>query len=190
MMNKRSSRRLARWALVPAVLMGFGAVVRADPSDRPAPALVADHAPMAQQHVSDIVKPYLAAQKLLADDKLDGLAAELKKVKSAAAMLAEHAGGKLKTQAAAVVKAAEAEPKDLKQAREAFKPLSTAVIALVQTVPPSADAAPTLYEASCAMAKANWLQGTKEIVNPYMGKEMLTCGEVVKKVEPSPGGKK
>jgi hypothetical protein len=28
------------------------------------------------------------------------------------------------------------------------------------------------------MVKASWLQTEKNITNPYMGKEMLTCGEL------------
>ncbi len=39
------------------------------------------------------------------------------------------------------------------------------------------------------MAKANWLQSTKEINNPYMGQEMLKCGSVERKIEPAAGGK-
>jgi len=28
------------------------------------------------------------------------------------------------------------------------------------------------------MAQADWVQGTPEVANPYLGKEMLACGEV------------
>jgi hypothetical protein len=138
-----------------------------------------------QAHVDAVVKSYLAVQKSLAGDKVDGVGAELAKIRDAAATLAKNsADAKVKEQGQAVAKAAEGEAKDLTKTREAFKGLSSAVIALVQTVPPSADASPALYEASCPMAKAHWLQPSKEIVNPYMGKEMLGCGEVEKKIEP------
>lgn len=140
----------------------------------------------AQSQVDAVAKSYLAVQTQLAADKADGVPAELKKLHDAAAALAEKAADdKVKAGATAVAKASEAPAKDLKQAREAFKPLSAAVIALVQLAPPTADASPALYQATCPMAKANWLQGTKEVVNPYMGAEMLACGEVQKKIEPA-----
>ncbi|MGA2174754.1 MAG: hypothetical protein ABSH38_07205 [Verrucomicrobiota bacterium] len=34
------------------------------------------------------------------------------------------------------------------------------------------------HEASCPMAEASWLQMSKDIRNPYMGKEMADCGEL------------
>jgi len=34
----------------------------------------------------------------------------------------------------------------------------------------------TYHEAYCPMVKASWLQASKDINNPYMGKSMLTCG--------------
>ena len=28
------------------------------------------------------------------------------------------------------------------------------------------------------MAQADWVQSTRAVTNPYLGKDMLTCGEV------------
>ena len=36
-----------------------------------------------------------------------------------------------------------------------------------------------VYVVFCSMAKGSWLQTGKEIRNPYDGKKMLTCGEIV-----------
>jgi len=65
--------------------------------------------------------------------------------------------------------------KDLKAAREAFKPLSTSLIKYLadNKVPKG-----TYYEAYCPMVKASWLQPDKSVKNPYMGKSMLTCGTI------------
>ena len=40
----------------------------------------------------------------------------------------------------------------------------------------------------CVMVKADWLQQGDAIVNPYMGTEMLTCGDVTRKVAAPPEG--
>ena len=63
--------------------------------------------------------------------------------------------------------------KNIKAAREAFKPLSASVVKY------RADhkIKGPYREAYCPMAKASWLQTEKEIKNPYYGKEMLDCGD-------------
>jgi hypothetical protein len=144
-----------------------------------------DHVVTPQSQVDAVAKSYLAVQKLLAQDKTEGVAAELKKIQDAATKLGESGDEKVKTQAKAVAKQADVKFKDLKEARTAFKGLSSSVIALVKIMPPTSDVSPVLYEATCPMVRANWLQGTKEIVNPYMGSEMLDCGKVERKIEPT-----
>jgi hypothetical protein len=64
---------------------------------------------------------------------------------------------------------------DLKAAREAFKPLSKS---LIKYLADNKAGVGTYHEAYCPMVKASWLQTGKEIKNPYMGKEMPTCGEL------------
>lgn len=139
----------------------------------------------AQDRVDTIVKSYLAVQQLLAKDEFKGVTDELTKIRSAATALSDASDAKVKEQAKAIEKHADVKVKDLKAAREMFKPLSSAVIALAQTMPPAATVAPELYEASCGMAKANWMQASKEITNPYMGKQMLDCGEIERKIAPA-----
>ncbi len=36
----------------------------------------------------------------------------------------------------------------------------------------------TVYESYCPMKKMSWISHNSEILNPYYGKEMLTCGSV------------
>ncbi len=136
----------------------------------------------AQGQIDSIVKSYLVVQKALAADKTDGVSDELVKIHTAATALTESSDAKIKEQAKELVAHSDVKVKDLKGARATFKPLSTDVIALVQVMPPSAEIAPELYEVNCPMAKANWLQPSKDVANPYMGSQMLDCGKVEKKI--------
>ncbi|HVS52452.1 MAG TPA: efflux RND transporter periplasmic adaptor subunit [Opitutaceae bacterium] len=61
---------------------------------------------------------------------------------------------------------------DLKTARAAFGPLSTAVSNLVLT-----GSATGLHVFECSMVKARWVQRDAGTKNPFYGEKMLTCGE-------------
>lgn len=67
---------------------------------------------------------------------------------------------------------------NLKHQREHFETLSQDVYDLVKTF----GAGQQLYYDHCPMYNENkgaaWISETKEITNPYLGKEMLTCGVV------------
>lgn len=138
----------------------------------------------AQQHIDRLAKAYLAAQKLLADDKLEGVADQMTTIQKQAKALASE--DKLKTKAQTVADATGPEPKTLDEARTGFKKLSTAVAALLKDAPPTAAVAPALYDVYCPMAKADWLQASKEVSNPYMGKQMSTCGKVKETIKATP----
>jgi Protein of unknown function (DUF3347) len=117
-----------------------------------------------------IVASYLEIQTALASDKMDG-------VKPAAAAIAKEAarmgaaGEKIQKAAAAIGSAA-----DLKAAREAFGPLSDAVIAAAK-----ADDWKDLSGLKlgyCPMVGKSWIQKKGQVSNPYYGSAMLTCGEL------------
>ena len=128
-------------------------------------------------HASDamkaIVGSYLEIQGRLAVDKVDG-------IKPAARAIGEQAA-RMGAEGAAIVKAAKSveDAADLKTAREAFGPLSDAVIA-AGTAEGWKDL-PDLRVAYCPMVKKSWLQKDDAIKNPYYGSGMLTCGEIKKK---------
>ncbi len=61
--------------------------------------------------------------------------------------------------------------KSLEAARAGFKAVSAAVIPLAKD---SGDH----YIMTCPMAGADWLQTSKDVANPYMGKAMLQCGGI------------
>ena len=72
---------------------------------------------------------------------------------------------------------------NIKHQREHFDILSKDMYDLVKAF----GAGQTLYQDSCPMYNnkkgATWLSETKEIKNPYMGKEMATCGEVKEEIK-------
>ena len=115
-----------------------------------------------------MIEAYLRIQRALATDTLDGV------LESAAALATETA--KIGS-AAATIKVADnpfAEVEDLAAAREAFGPLSDAIIAYVGSAMP--DGVTVAY---CPMARKSWLQRGRTIQNPYYGKAMAECGRLV-----------
>jgi hypothetical protein len=121
--------------------------------------------------VKSVLDNYLAIQKELTRDSIKGIDEHANAIAKAVngddmKMLPSDVA----TQAQALAKA-----KDLKAAREAFKPLSAS---LVKYLADSKAGKGTYHEAYCPMAKASWVQTEKEVRNPYYGKSMLDCGEL------------
>ena len=152
-----AARCLAVLAMAAASLTGFAA------DDK----MMSDSALM--EPVKSVYDHYLAIQKELAKDSL-------KSVEEHATAIAKAVqGDSMKMLPAEVAKQAEAlaKAKDLKGARDAFKPLSASLVKYLA----DHKAGKGVYrEAHCPMAKASWLQTEKEIRNPYYGKSMLDCG--------------
>jgi Protein of unknown function (DUF3347) len=122
------------------------------------------------QPVKSVLDHYLMIQTNLANDSIKGLDEHANAIAKAVR------GDDMKMLAPDVATQAEtlAKAKDLKAAREAFKPLSASLIKYLSDNKAGKD---TYHEAYCPMVKASWLQTDKSIKNPYMGKAMLTCGE-------------
>jgi len=121
--------------------------------------------------VKSVYDHYLKIQAELAKDSLKGVADNA----NAIAKAVRGDEMKMLPSDVAVQAGAVAQAKDLKAAREAFKPLSASLIKYLgdNKVPTG-----TYHEVYCPMAKASWLQKGKSVKNPYMGKEMLDCGEL------------
>ena len=70
---------------------------------------------------------------------------------------------------------------DIKALRDSFMGISNAMITIAETFNPIPY--PT-YVQHCPMADSNkgadWLSNGKEILNPYFGEAMLSCGETTK----------
>lgn len=127
--------------------------------------------PALMEPVKSVLTHYLTIQTNLAGDSVKGLNEHAKAIATAVK------GDTMKMLSPDVAKQAEtlAQAKDLKAAREAFKPLSAS---LVKYLADKKAGKGVYHEAYCPMADANWLQMGKDIRNPYYGKEMLTCGEL------------
>jgi uncharacterized protein DUF3347 len=122
------------------------------------------------QPVQAVFDSYITVKGALAQDSLKGVST------AASAMAKAIQGDSKQTLSPKVARQTQAlaNAKDLATARDAFKPLSDSLIQYVkdQKVP-----AGTYYVAYCPMAKASWLQTDKTIMNPYMGKGMIHCGQ-------------
>lgn len=125
--------------------------------------------PALMEPVKSVLDHYLMIQTELAKDSVKGLG------EHANAIAKGVKGDEMKMLSPDVAKQAEtlAKAKDIKAAREAFKPLSAS---LVKYLADNKAGKGTYHEAYCPMVKASWLQTSKDITNPYMGKSMLTCG--------------
>jgi hypothetical protein len=141
-----------------AALLGNSAVRAADE-----PALM--------EPVKSVLNHYLTIQTNLATDTLQGVAEQ------ATAIAGAVKADPMKMLSPDVAKQAEtlAQAKDLKAAREAFKPLSAS---LIKYLADKKAGKGVYHEVYCPMANASWLQLGKDVRNPYYGKAMLDCGEV------------
>ena len=150
-----------RWFLAVAVLTAPLVSFSAD--DKKMDALM--------EPVKSVLDHYLAIQKELAKDSIKGVD------EHATAIAKAVKGDDMKMLSPDVAKQAEtlAAARDIKQAREADKPLSAS---LIKYLADNKAGKGVYHEAYCPMVKASWLQTEKAIKNPYMGKAMLSCGEL------------
>ncbi len=123
------------------------------------------------QPVQSVFDNYIKIQGTLAQDSIEGISA----TSTAIARAVRSDSMKMLSPKIAEQADALAQAKDLESARAAFKALSESLIGYLKTqkVP-----AGSYYVAYCPMAKASWLQTDKTIVNPYMGKSMIHCGQI------------
>lgn len=118
---------------------------------------------LARENSSILLPLYERVATALSADDLAGAKAAARNL---AAEAATAQPGALADSATAVTRAG-----DLGQARTSFKALSAEAIALARHTK-------GYFILTCPMAQADWVQGTPEVANPYLGKEMLACGEV------------
>ncbi len=155
----------------------------------PLPAAAHDgHGEDAGTAFASVLHHYEALWQILADDSTDGLAEHAEGIREAADRVAADfsvdAAG-LKSDADAGEAAAFfsdiartalylGSTEDLATAREAFYEISKKLVRLNEER--DGERLKVVY---CAMAKKSWLQRQEEIVNPYHGRMMSGCGEIV-----------
>ena len=127
--------------------------------------------PALMEPVKSVLDHYLKIQTELAKDSINGVDEHANAIAKAVR------GDDMKMLSPEVANQAEklAQTKDLQAAREAFKPLSDS---LIKYLADNKAGAGIYHEAHCPMAKASWLQTGTDIRNPYLGKQMLSCGEL------------
>jgi len=130
--------------------------------------------PDAAQSVLD---HYLIIQGALARDSIKNVSA------NAQALAAAVRGDQTQTHAIAQHADILARASNLAKARDAFKPLSEALIGYLKA---NQVVAGTYYEVYCPIVKASWLQTSETVKNPYLGPRSATttwgwaCAGVVK----------
>ena len=137
------------------------------------PMLSAAENPALMEPVKSVYVEYIDIQTALAKDSLAGVS------ENATALAKAIQGDPMKMLPPEVARQAAnlARAKDLASARAALKPLSNSLIGYLaqKKVTPG-----PYYQAYCPMAKASWLQADRTLINnPYMGKSMATCGQIL-----------
>lgn len=110
---------------------------------------------------------YAALQKALTND--DAASAQKAAVELISALKDIPSSAKATKAAVAISKT-----EDIKVQRTSFATLSQELIKLFKANKPDNV---MIYIHYCPMKKAYWLSGSKEILNPYFGKKMPSCGK-------------
>jgi Cu(I)/Ag(I) efflux system membrane fusion protein len=131
--------------------------------------------------MAPVLVSYLKIQTALASDSMAGVPEAAHTIAAASAKvdlqgMPEKSVPHYEEMLAAIAKASEAlaAATHLEEARARFKDLSRPMVMWGTMSKPAG--VNVMY---CPMAKAKWLQDEGPVRNPYYGKSMLGCGEVV-----------
>jgi Cu(I)/Ag(I) efflux system membrane fusion protein len=140
-----------------------------------------------------VMASYLAVEKLLNLDKLDGVPAKVEELRNQVQAIAksgvqppDRVEMYRKDIAAVAGELSQFKTDNLGDARISFGKVSAALIAVLTEFPPPLEGA--VYVMNCPMwekSPANWLQASDAIANPFMGAKMSGCGDVVKTLQPA-----
>ncbi len=128
-----------------------------------------------------VLAEYLKIQEALATDTTEGIEGAVHAIQASTKSLhpghaagghADHYKNIPQDLLAACERFGDAE--DIGSIREAFKDLSKPVSMWVTMAKPEHTS--VMY---CSMEKAGWVQRGSKVANPYFGKSMASCGEVV-----------
>ncbi|MCC6661536.1 MAG: efflux RND transporter periplasmic adaptor subunit [Phycisphaerales bacterium] len=142
--------------------------------------------------VDKVTAEYLAIAEPFGEEKPDTPPANIDALLAAIDALAAKAGGadagRLAGEAREATLAMRGRATD--DQRTLFKRVSASIIAIADAMPPSDAVAAPLYVANCPMAKADWLQRSEELANPYYAEDMKECGSIVRRIGDKPAGGK
>lgn len=151
------------------------------PASAPAPAAAPELTLSAEESAAfqPMLADYEALRALLANDKLEGLAAAAAGLGGKAAELGsrvpEAAKPRLDRLAASARALEKASAESIKAARLAFGELSREVVGLLAAAPALRQGR-HVFECGMADGYQKWVQPGEELENPYMGQAMLACG--------------
>ena len=126
----------------------------------------------AADSLTAVLDPYFRIQSQLADDSNATTKADAQAVAKAAEALGA-AGQPIVAAASELASTA-----TLDAARDAFGKLSVAVLAYADTTKTAVGG--HVSKVYCPMVKKRWLQKGETVKNPYLGKEMQSCGTIEK----------
>jgi RND family efflux transporter MFP subunit len=156
-------------------------LAREAPSTPPGPG----SSPAPQAAVDALLGAYLETAAALAAAGDHAAPVDAEPLASASRDLREQAAGPAEPLATEISAAADAmKGAAIEQQRTAFRRLSGSMIALLDASPPSPTMRADLYIIHCPMLPGDWVQHGRDIVNPFFGPDMLTCGEVVRAIGP------
>lgn len=149
--------------------------------------------PAAEDHfdaaMGKVINSYLLIRQKLAQDSLEGVAAEAGKITHQAEtvekMHAKHpkhkgdAHERYELVKEAAGHAAHLSHGDITSVRKHFALLSPLVIKYVAEFGQPHNVSGELFNYHCPMYPGNWLQEDKNVGNPMYGKKMLKCGKLV-----------
>jgi len=130
--------------------------------------------------VEELIEPYLIMMEGLASDDLAGAQMGARTFQNLLKIDAAGGPDSLSKPIKAIIAT-----EDIATARSEFRKLTTPLAGLVENV--GIGGSEMIYLLNCPMAFDNeggeWLQSNRnEITNPYYGKDMHTCGSVVKQI--------
>ena len=130
--------------------------------------------------VGEVVAAYEVVRGRLAGDEVQGLAAAFGGLESAASgapaeFLSATAKDRMRRLQDAAARGAKLESDDLEGARTAFSEASEHLVAVIAS-DPSLGVGLHLFECPMVQGYPKWVQTSDSIGNPYLGKQMPSCG--------------
>lgn len=130
--------------------------------------------------IDEVVTAYEEARSQLANDQTDDLSAAFDRLQAAALAASEKDMPEVVTEhltkvGVAAAKGAQAEDGNLEEARQAFGEASEHLVAAIASEPSLAHGL-SIFECPMTKGYPKWVQASDSKANPYMGKEMQSCG--------------
>jgi len=170
-------------ALILSVVVVVGALGACDKKSEQAETTQGATTSGATQQLEPVLASYETIRAQLARDEIEAAVTSAGTLEKAATDAAGAAPDRLRSSLGSLASAAgqlkQAPKNDATSVRRTFGDVSKAVVELL-TAEPSLRKGQHLFECPMAQGYKKWVQPSEKLANPYMGKEMLECGEASK----------